>query len=140
MIAIIAIVVIVLIIYMISKKKKKPVVVVEDEEEEVCVPDSELTGFVVYHKGIPLSKGEVVEIPYNKYEKFCVEGRNLENKCVAIEGSKVNWGKSCGCTHWEAETELCNSVRTNNKSLNIKRNVWVKYSNGVSFGWKVEVF
>jgi len=138
MVAIIAIVVIALIIYMISKEKKKPNIIVE-EENPVCLSDSELSRLAVFYKGKLLSSGEVINIPYNEFVEFYVEGYSLKNKCVSISGIKIKWGRSCSCTHWQFETGLTNKVRTNNKSLNIKRNVWVKYSNGVTFGWKVEV-
>lgn len=117
-------------------------------KEEICdtckpvieEPCAVLKKLYVLYEGRFLASGEVVKVPYNKSVKFAVKGFDITGtKEACINGSEVMWLKSCGCTHWEYSDGLTNSVLVNSQVKNIARNVWVKYTNGVTFVWKVMV-
>jgi len=138
-----AIVIGILLFLVLRPKKKKPD---GDCVDGVCTPVEEskpceeLRNLAVLYKGRYLVRDEVIQVSYNTLVQFEVKGFDITGtKEACIEGSQVIWNKSCPCTYWSYPTGLINYVRVNNKALNKKRNVWVKHSNGVTFGWRVEV-
>jgi hypothetical protein len=139
---IIGIVAIVFVLVMLLKGDKKEVCdtcepVEPVNPEKPCVVLKKL--FVLY-KGRFLVSGEVVEVPYNQNIKFEVKGFDITGtKEACINGSEVMWLKSCEPVQWEYPDGLTNNVLVNNKTVNVARNVWVKYSNGITFSWKVKV-
>jgi hypothetical protein len=133
---IIGILVIFFILYNLGKKEKKVVKPTPEPEPEPCV---ELKKLSVIYNGRFLTSGEVVKIPYNVKVAFTAKGFDITGtKEACLEGKDLLWDKSCPCTYWDSVNGLTNSVRTNNKTKNVARNVWVK-CNGISFNWKVMV-
>lgn len=134
-IVIIGIVIIVLVFATKGKKEECPECEVPEEE-----PCAELKKLAVYYNGKALNQSEVVKVPYNTKVEFKAVGLDITGtKDACINGSDIVWDKSCSCTYWETPTGVVNKVRVNNKTLNTKREVWIKHKNGVTFAWKVEV-
>ena len=131
----------VIILWAILKPKKENVKPDEEIQEEIEEePCAELKKLAVLYKGKYLASGEVVEVPYNIPVTFEVQGFDITGtKAACINGNQVMWLKSCPVTHWANPTGLVNNVLVNNNTKNTPRDVWVKYSNGVSFAWKVMV-
>ena len=104
------------------------------------IPCAELWQLKIIYDGRYLVSNEVIEIPYNTKVMFTVQGFDVTDTLDAcIDGSQVTWGASCPCTHWGIADGTTNMVWTNNSTLNIQRNVYVKYYNGITFSWRVEV-
>ena len=104
------------------------------------IPCAELAQFQVSCNGIVLESGEVVLIPYNEKVMFTVQGFDITGTLDAcLNGSEITWGASCPCTHWGIPVGVTNMVYVNNSTLNFPRNVWVRHSSGISFGWRIEV-
>ena len=104
------------------------------------IPCAELAQLGVIYNGRYLVKGEVIEIPYNTKVLFKVQGLDVTGTLDAcIDCEEISWGASCPCTHWGIADGTTNMVWTNNSTLNIQRNVYVKYYNGITFSWRVEV-
>ena len=104
------------------------------------IPCADLAKLQVIYEGRYLVSGEVIEIPNNTKVLFEVQGFDITGTLDAcIDGSQISWENSCPVTHWDTPVGNTNMVWTNNSTLNIQRNVWVRHSSGISFGWKVEV-
>ena len=118
-----------------KEEKPKPVIV----EDELC-EEAELKKLAVIYEGRFLAQDEVIEVPYNEKVSFKAKGFDISGtKEICISGNQAIWLKSCPCVHWEFDSGIINSVWVNNKTKNIARNVWIKYSNGVTFKWKIMV-
>ena len=101
---------------------------------------AELAQLQVVYDGRYLVSGEVVQIPYNKKVMFTVKGLDITGTLDAcLDGGEISWGNSCPCTYWDIPVGNTNMVWVNNSTLNFPRNVWVRHSGGLSFGWKIEV-
>lgn len=138
---IISLVIAAIILWILLKPKKKEEVCdnCEPDEEELC-EEIELKKLAVIYQGKYLTSQEIVKIPYNTSVTFTVEGFDITGtKEVCIQGNQIMWLKSCPSVHWINNDGRINSVYISNKTKNIAREVWVKYSNGITFSWKVEV-
>ena len=101
---------------------------------------AELAQLQVVYDGRYLTRGEVIEIPFNTKVLFRVQGFDITGTLDAcLDGSEITWGNSCPCTHWGIPDGVKNSVYVNNSTLNMQRNVWVHHVGGQSVGWKIEV-
>ena len=113
-----------------------PVIVVEPEPT-TCAEFAQLQ---VVYDGRYLTRGEVIEIPFNTKVLFRVQGFDITCTLDAcLDGSEITWGNSCSCTHWVLPTGIENLVYVNNGTLNMQRDVWVHHVDGQSFSWKIEV-
>jgi len=141
MIAIIAVIIIaILAIYSISNKSKgkqeegeKP----EVTEIKPTVKDKKLTNLKVYCcGGLELKRGQAT-IVTNEEATYEVKGFNIKGEELILEPNQVTWGKSCPVVKLRSETGLINIISCSNKGK-LNRNVWVRYSNGVGFGWTIQ--
>lgn len=126
-----------LFIISISKKSKKKPSGAEDKDSQPEISDKELTTLKVYCcGGLELLRGEntIVTSEEATYE---VKGFNLKGKEVRLNPGKVIWKCSCKVVKFQSEFGLMNIISCSIKG-NPKRNVWVKYSNGVTFTWKIQ--
>lgn len=139
MLFIIGVVAIAFVLVMLLKGNKKEEVCDTCEPKEE-IPCAVLKKLQVLYAGRFLTSGEVVEVPYNKNVGFEAKGFDITGtKEACINGSEVMWLKSCECTHWEYPDGLTNNVLVNSQAKNVARNVWIKYTNGITFSWKVKV-
>jgi hypothetical protein len=140
MLIIAAIVIIALCLVMFLKGGKEEECIDCKPDEVKPEPCAELKKLNVLYAGRFLAFGEIVEVPYNQSVSFEVKGFDVTGtKEACINGSEIMWLKSCECTHWEYPDGLTNSVLVNNQTKNMAREVWVRYSNGLGFSWKVKV-
>ena len=136
---IIIIVIVFLFIISISKKPKRKPSGAEDTECVDCKPlgiDADLKKLYVYIKGIKIKQNETM-ITTKKETGFTVKGFNTKGNEVELQPGELTWGKSCPVVKWKNKTGLENTVTCSYQGKP-KRNVWVKYKNGVTFGWKIQ--
>lgn len=122
-------------LFLIFRKKKKPVVDIETEEE--MGSDADLTRLQVYCcGGIELERGKVI-IVTEEETSYEVKGFDIKGKEVLLKSNKITWKASCPCVKFMKETGLANVISCSIKG-ELRRNVSVKYTNGVTFSWKIK--
>jgi hypothetical protein len=117
----------------VNKKKGKEVI----GEAEVLISDVELKHLKVYCStcgDTEVKAGSTIKAIENK-GCFSVKGFNAEGKETILLASKVSWKSSCKTVYWESNIGLTNCVSCSGGQC---RNVWVKYSNGVTLSWKID--
>jgi hypothetical protein len=117
----------------VNKKKEKETV----GEAEVLLSDIELKHLKVYCStcgDTEVKAGSTIKAIENK-GCFSVKGFNAEGKETVLLASKVSWNSSCQVCKWENDIGIRNCVSCNNGLI---RSVWIKYSNGVTFNWKID--
>lgn len=129
-----------LVVIVKFKKKAKPVEVIEETEEELG-SDEDLADLKVYYCDedacdIELEKKQVMTTK-SKETCFEVKGFDIKGNKVALKPNNLTWGASCGCSKWGSETGDTNCITCSIRG-DSKRNVWVKYKNGVTFTWKIQ--
>jgi len=127
----------ILVLVFATKGEKEECPECEEPEEEPC---AELKKLAILYKGKYLVSQEVVEVSYNTPVVFEVQGFDVTGtKEACIDGNQVMWLKGCDVVHWTNSNGLVNSVLVNDNTKDTPREVWVKYSNGLTFIWKVKV-
>jgi hypothetical protein len=127
---IVIILVIFFILYNLKGKKEK------EKEAEPLISDVELKQLKVYcHTcgDTEVKSGSTIKAIENK-GCFSVKGFNAEGKETVLLASKVSWNSSCACCKWESNIGIENCISCTSGLI---RNVWVKYSNGVTLSWKI---
>lgn len=129
------IILIVIAFFLIFRKKKKPEPIIETEEE--MRSDIDLTRLQVYCcGGVEINRGETI-IVIDEESSYEVRGFDIEGKEVLLKSNKVTWKCSCPCVKFMKETGLANVISCSIKG-ELKRNVSVKYTNGVTFSWRIQ--
>jgi len=131
---IIVLVILAIILYSLLKNKKEEEEI-EDEEELILSLFEELKKLKVYYNGKEIQEGSILKINNIEQGCFLVKGYNVKGEELALSGLDLSWHASCQVVHWQRETGLSNCVTCNCSGI---RSVWVKYTNGVSFRWKIE--
>ena len=115
-------------------KKKKAVIINEIKDDRA--EDTELKYLKVYCESCEnaeIKSGSV--IPIKKSGCFSVKGYSLEGKEVKLNFSQLSWSSPCGCVNFANKTALDNCISC---SLGKVRGISVKYTNGVSFNWRID--
>ena len=136
MIAVIIIGILVLIL-LIKMSGGKP----EEEDSisidsEPIISDEELTHLKAYCcGGKEIERGAIEAVKGNvTYE---IKGFNIKGEEIKLNPDKISWQCSCQVVKFEHETGIINTISCANKG-DYKRNIWVKYKNGVTFSWKIQ--
>ncbi|HDK27398.1 MAG TPA: hypothetical protein ENG48_09995 [Candidatus Atribacteria bacterium] len=118
-------------------KEKKTEEDSQEKPKEELGKDTDLRMLQVYYNGGErVKKGKTIKTEEDEIT-FEVKGYDFEEKEVRLNPNKITWGKSCGCVKWEKEKGLINTAYCKNKGKQ-ERNVWVKYTNGITFPWKIQ--
>jgi len=130
---IIVILAILISLYSLRVKKEKE----KEEETEPLVSDVELKQLKVYcHTcGDTEVKSESTIKAIENKVCFLVKGFNAEGKETLLLASKVSWHSSCAVCKWESDIGITNCVNCTAGNI---RNVWVRYTNGVTLSWKID--
>jgi len=115
--------------------KKKPNIINETTEEEILlqVEPRKLKVFCKSCGDTELKSGEI--IPITGVGFFSVKGYTLKGEEVRLNSNELSWGSSCSCVKFTSTEGLDNCLSC---SLGDKRDVWIKYSNGITFGWRID--
>ena len=114
--------------------KKKPNIINETAVEEILlqVEPKKLKVFCKSCGNKELKSGET--IPITGVGCFYVKGYTLKGEEVRLQGSSLSWASSCAVVKFASPTGLENCISCSSGSL---RNIWVKYTGGVTFSWKI---
>ncbi len=115
--------------------KKKPNIINETTVEEILlqVEPKKLKVFCKSCGDTELKSGET--IPITGVGCFSVKGYTLKGEEVRLNSNELSWGSSCSCVKFTSTGGIDNCLSC---SLGSLRNVWVKYSNGITFSWKID--
>ena len=127
--------VVLVLIFVKMANKKKPNIINETVEEEILlqVEPKKLKVFCETCGNAEVKSGET--IPIKGSGCFYVKGYTLKGEEVRLNGYQMSWDSSCGCVKFAEEKALKNCISC---SLGLIRSVWIKYSNGVTFNWKID--
>ena len=119
--------------YLIFKKKKVAII---NKIKDDLLEDTELKRLKVFCDSCgnaEIKSGSI--IPIKKSGCFSVKGYSLEGKEVKLNFSQLSWSSPCGCVNFANKTALDNCISC---SLGKVRGISVKYTNGVSFNWRID--
>ena len=127
--------VVLVLIFVKMANKKKPNIINETAVEEILltVEPKKLKVFCETCGNSEVKSGET--IPILGSGCFFVKGYTLKGEEVRLNGYQLSWDSSCGCVKFAEEKGPKNCLSC---SLGNLRNVWVKYSNGVTLSWKID--
>lgn len=127
--------VVLVLIFVKMANKNKPNIINETAEEGILlmVEPKILKVFCETCGNKEVKSGET--IPIKGSGCFYVKGYTLKGEEVRLNGYQLSWDSSCGCVQFAEEKALKNCISC---SLGSLRNIWVKYSNGVTFSWKID--
>lgn len=139
-IIIIVLILLAAVLFFKFKKKIKPVEVIDEPDEDLG-SDEDLANLEVYYCDenacdLELEKRQVITTK-TKETCFEVKGFDIKGNEVALKPNNLTWGASCGCVKFGSETGDTNCITCSIRG-NLKRNIWVKYKNGVTFTWKIQ--
>jgi hypothetical protein len=126
-IAIIAVIILALII----KNNSKPKPIIEEDNYQPVYDDEDLAYLKVFYKHNEITKRQVIQV-YDTYACFKVEGYNLQGHRKVLYPEKMFWKCPCSVVHFENNTGLENCISCKTKG-DYKRNIAIKYQNGVTF-------
>ena len=125
----------VVVIFVKTANKAKPNIINEIAEEEILlqVEPKKLKVFCKSCGNTELKSGET--IPITGVGCFYVKGYTLKGEEVRLNGYQLSWASSCAVVKFASPTGLENCISCSSGSL---RNLWVKYTGGVTFSWKID--
>ena len=128
--------VVLVLIFVKMANKKKPNIINETAVEEILltVEPKKLKVFCETCGNAEVKSGET--IPIKGSGCFYVKGYTLKGEEVRLEGDKLSWACSCSCVHFGSVIGKDNCISCTNKT-DVNRVIWIKYSNGVTFTWKI---
>lgn len=134
-IIIIILIVLAAVLFLKFRKKNKPVEIIDEPKEELG-SDENLAILKAYHLDKEIKKGQII-VTEDKEPLFKARGFDIKEKEVELKPGDLTWGKSCPCVKFTSETGDMNFITCSSRG-SLKRNVWVKYKNGVTFAWKIQ--
>jgi len=136
LILIVLIIIVVGVLVKMVKKKVKTNIIDETIEEDIllAVEPKNLKVFCSTCGNTEVKSGEVLSIKDSGC--FSVKGYTLKGEEVRLNGNQLSWQSSCQVVKFQSVTGTTNCISCTNKT-DSKRDVWVKYSNWVTFAWKI---